>query len=90
MGDLHLAHLLIQIFFYFLIGAFLVNMLLSWFPVSPSNPIKRFFTMIIAPILDPLDRRIPPIGIFRVSFIIAFWALIFTQSLFLAALPATW
>jgi YggT family protein len=90
MGNLQLAHLLVQIFFYFLMGAFLVTMLLSWFPVSPSNPIKRFCTMIIAPILDPLDRRIPPIGIFRVSFIIAFWALIFARGLFLAALPTTW
>ncbi len=90
MGNLHIAHTIIQIFFGFLIVTFLVNMVLSWFPISPSNPIRRVSSQIIAPILDPLDRRIPPVGIFRVSFIIAFWAVFFARGLFLAALPSGW
>jgi YggT family protein len=84
------AHTITRLFFGFLIIAFLINMVLSWFPISPANPFRRFFSTIIAPILDPLDRRIPPIGIFRVSFLIAFWALFFASSLFQVALPAGW
>ncbi len=90
LNGLEPAHTITKLFFGFLIIAFLINMVLSWFPISPANPFKRFITRIIAPLIEPLDRRIPPIGIFRVSFLIAFWALFFASSLFQAALPAGW
>ncbi len=85
-----IAHLIVQLFFGFLILAFIISMLLSWLPIAPSNPIKLFFNRIINPIVAPLDRRIPPMGMFRLSFLFAFWALLFARGLFLAALPASW
>ena len=90
MGQLQPAHRLVQLFFGFLIIAFLVSMVMSWLPISPSNPIKLIVNRIIQPILAPLDQRIPPVGMFRLSFLFAFWGLIFAQSLFLAALPLNW
>ncbi|MGI8492684.1 MAG: YggT family protein [Acidimicrobiales bacterium] len=49
--------------------------LLSWFPESPTsalNPLRRFVIVVTEPVLAPFRRLIPPIGMFDVSFIVAF------------------
>ncbi|MBA3823854.1 MAG: YggT family protein [Ktedonobacterales bacterium] len=86
----NILHTVISLFFSFLILSFFASMIFSWLPIPPSNPIRHFFDNIVRPIVAPLDRVIPPIGIFRLSFLIAFWALFFAQNLFLSALPANW
>ena len=91
MGGLQPAHLIVNVFFGFLLIAFIASMVMSWLPmISPSNPFRLFINRIIQPILAPLDRVIPPIGMFRLSFLFAFWGLLFAQQLFLAALPSNW
>lgn len=85
-----IAHTVVQLFFAFLIIAFLAQMVLSWIPQLSGSPFSRFVNRITGPIIDPLDRIIPPIGIFRISFLVAFWALLFVRGLFLTALPANW
>jgi uncharacterized protein YggT (Ycf19 family) len=87
---MQIAHTLINVFFGFLIIAFLVSMVLSWLPIAPANPFKRTVDRIIQPILGPIDQRIPPLGFLRISFFIAIWAVFFLRDLFLNALPASW
>ena len=47
----------------------------SWFPIrsdSPVVPIVRFLHAVTEPVLAPLRRVIPPIGMFDISFLVAF------------------
>ena len=49
--------------------------IMSWFPfnpASPLNPVRRVLFTITEPVLAPFRRLIPPIGMFDVSFIVAF------------------
>ena len=47
--------------------AILVRVILSWFPVDPSNPIVRIVWEITEPVLAPFRRVIPRIGMFDLS-----------------------
>lgn len=85
-----MIHLLTQAFFSFLLIVFFLSMILSWLPISPANPVSRFCNLIIGPILAPFDQRIPPIGMFRISFLIAWWSILFVEQLILIALPKAW
>jgi YggT family protein len=75
-----------QIYVFVLFG----RALLSWFPYSPSsplNPIRRVVFTLTEPVLAPFRRIIPPVGMFDLSFIVAFIVVeIFVQGV-LARLP---
>ena len=48
--------------------------ILSWFPIGPDSgfaPIVRFLYAVTEPILAPLRRVIPPLGMFDMSFLVA-------------------
>jgi YggT family protein len=48
--------------------------ILSWFPIGPESgfaPIVRFLYAVTEPVLAPLRRVIPPLGIFDMSFLVA-------------------
>jgi YggT family protein len=48
---------------------------LSWFPISPSSPLSpviRVVYLLTEPVLTPFRRLIPPIGMFDISFLVAF------------------
>jgi YggT family protein len=47
--------------------AILIRVLLSWFPVDPSNPIIRVIYEITEPVLAPFRRVIPRIGMLDLS-----------------------
>ncbi|HSS08405.1 MAG TPA: YggT family protein [Acidimicrobiales bacterium] len=50
----------------------------SWFPLSPGSgliPIVRFLHTVTEPVLAPLRRVIPPVGMFDLSFLVAFFVL---------------
>jgi YggT family protein len=48
------------------IGIF-IRVLLSWFPIDPSNPIIRVLYEVTDPVLAPFRRVIPRIGMFDLS-----------------------
>lgn len=50
----------------------LIRIVFSWGSVSYSNPIMRFLVRATDPLLVPLRRVIPPLGMFDISPIIAF------------------
>ena len=59
--------------------AILVRVILSWFPVDPSNPIIRIVWEVTEPVLAPIRRVIPSIGMFDLSPLAAFLLISFLQ-----------
>jgi YggT family protein len=57
--------------------AILVRVILSWFPVDPSNPIIRIIWEVTEPVLAPFRRVIPRIGMFDLSPLAAFLVISF-------------
>jgi YggT family protein len=54
---------------------FILRAVMSWFPIShgsPVLPLVRFLARITEPVLMPFRRIIPPLGMFDVSFLVAF------------------
>jgi YggT family protein len=49
--------------------------ILSWFPYSPDsplNPVRRVVFTLTEPVLAPFRRIVPPVGMFDLSFFVAF------------------
>ena len=63
----------------------LVRALISWVNPDPFNPVVQFLTRTTEPILQPIRRLLPPMGI-DISPIIAFLAIIFLKSFLVATL----
>ncbi|MHB0867903.1 MAG: YggT family protein [Chloroflexota bacterium] len=78
----------VDLLFNILIFAIVGRALLSWFNVGPGNPIGRILYEITEPILGPMRRVIPMIGMLDISPIVAILLLSFMQSLILQALVA--
>ena len=60
--------------------AILIRVLLTWFPVDPNNPIIRILYDVTEPILAPLRKVIPRIGMFDLSPIAAMLLIQFISS----------
>jgi len=45
----------------------LARILISWFPIDPYNPIVQFLHQATEPILAPVRRRLPQMGMFDLS-----------------------
>lgn len=50
----------------------IVRIIFSWGQVSYVNPLMRFLVVLTEPLLGPLRRIIPPLGMFDISPIVAF------------------
>ncbi len=74
----------------FIILAMIVRAFASWFRLDERYAIIRFLARITDPFIEPIRRIIPPIGIFDMAFIIAFFMLKTLQVLLLQALPRGW
>jgi YggT family protein len=75
---------LIDLFFTLLSLAILARVLLSWVRVSPYHPAVDFLYRITEPILGPLRRAIPPIGMVDISPVIAIILLQIIQQVLVA------
>jgi YggT family protein len=69
----------LNLLLYVLWLAILIRVILSWFPVDPSNPIIRLVWDVTEPILAPFRRVIPRIGMFDLSPLAAFLVISFLQ-----------
>jgi YggT family protein len=56
---------------YILNFAIIIRALMSWFNPSPENPIVRFVIEITEPVLAPLRRIVPRIGMMDITPIVA-------------------
>lgn len=61
---------LLQLSIYLLIGALLIQAILSW--VNPHTPISGLLNVITHPFLAPLRRRIPPVGNIDLTVLVLF------------------
>ncbi|MBI3942106.1 MAG: YggT family protein [Chloroflexi bacterium] len=61
----------ILILFQILNLAILARVILSWVNISPDNPIIQVIYQITEPIMAPLRRYIPPIGMIDITPIVA-------------------
>jgi YggT family protein len=62
----------------------------SWFPSSPRSPFApliRIIYLITEPVLIPFRRIIPPVGMFDISFLVAFIVVEVIVAEVLARLP---
>ena len=55
----------------FLGFAIIVRSLLSWFPIDREGPVVQMIVAITEPVLEPLRRVIPPIGMMDLSPLVA-------------------
>lgn len=63
--------------------------ILSWFPLRSDSPmvgVARFLQTITEPVLAPFRKVIPPIGMFDISFMVAFIAVLIVTNLILCRL----
>ena len=54
-----------------LTAAIFIRVLLSWFPIDPRNPLVALLYDVTEPILEPLRRVIPRLGMFDLSPLVA-------------------
>ncbi len=73
----------INLLFYALNLAILIRVIVSWLNVNPYNPFVSFVYQVTDPILEPLRRIIPPLGMIDISPIIAMLLLSVVQQLLL-------
>jgi YggT family protein len=67
--------------------AIIIRAVLSWLPgVSALQPVARFFNRITDPLIEPIRRRLPPLGGFDVSPIVAVLLIWLVESILLALL----
>jgi YggT family protein len=74
----------IDLFFTLLSLAILARVLLSWVRISPYHPAVQLLYQITEPILAPLRRIIPPVGMVDISPIIAMLLLQIIQQVLVA------
>ena len=73
-----------------IIFAMIARAIASWFHFDERYAIIRFLARITDPFIDPVRRFVPPIGMFDVAFIMAWFLLRTLQILLLQALPRGW
>jgi YggT family protein len=60
----------------------IARVLMSWFPIRPGSPFATVYLIVrdlTEPVLAPCRRIIPPIGMFDISSLVVFFALILLQ-----------
>ena len=69
----------------FLLGfAVFARAMLSWFPIDRSGPVVQALEAVTDPVLEPLRRVIPPIGMIDITPMIAMFVLIYVGQALMA------
>lgn len=56
---------------FILTWAIIIRALVTWFPISPDNPIIRILDEVTEPIMAPLRRIVPRLGMIDITPIVA-------------------
>ncbi len=67
----------------FLGFAIFARSIISWFPIDKNGPIFQALAAITDPVLEPLRKVIPPIGMIDISPMVAMLALFFLANVLL-------
>ena len=81
MTVLDIIFLLLRVACQLLILAILMRAILSWFTLNPRNPLLVFLYQVTEPILAPLRRIIPTIGMMDITPMIAILLLYFIYAI---------
>ncbi len=81
MAVAKVADLILSVFYWLI----LVRALISWVTPDPFNPIVQFLYRTTEPVLQPIRRFLPPMGI-DISPLIAFFAVIFLKTFLVESL----
>ena len=76
----------IDLLFYALNLAIVIRVILSWLNVSPYSPFVSFIYQVTDPIIVPLRRIIPPLGMIDLTPIVAILLLSILQQILLTLL----
>ena len=76
----------VSILFQVLIFAILIRALMSWFPIAPGSPLIRILDDVTEPILAPLRRVIPRLGMMDITPIVAMIGLQLLQQILISGL----
>jgi YggT family protein len=76
----------VNLLFQILIFAILIRALISWFPISPTSPIIRLLDDITEPILSPLRKIVPRLGMMDITPIVAMVGLSILQQILVSGL----
>jgi len=76
----------IPLLFNILIFAILIRALISWFPIGQDSPIIRVLDDITEPILAPLRRVVPRLGMMDITPIVAMVALQLLEQVIMSSL----
>ena len=68
--------LLVNLLYLFVFAIF-IRSILSWFPISPYNPIRQALDQITEPVLRPIRRYMPSFGMLDLSPMITIIVIIF-------------
>lgn len=71
----------VDLIFTLLTLAIFARAILSWFVRDPYNPLVYWLDRITDPILEPIRRFVPPIGMMDITPIIALFILQFLQAI---------
>ncbi|MCK9495538.1 MAG: YggT family protein [Dehalococcoidia bacterium] len=64
----------------FLAFAIFARAIISWFPIDRDGPIVHFLNAVTDPVLEPLRKVIPPIGMIDITPMVAMLLLFFIAS----------
>lgn len=70
--------------------AIFIRIIFSWLSMSYANPLMRFSVRTTEPLLGPLRRIVPPVGMFDISPIVAFLVLWLCQTAVAGTLLRGW
>ena len=76
----------VNVLFTVLTYSILARALLSWFPIAPGSPIARLLDDITEPILSPLRRVVPKLGMMDITPIVAMIGLQLLQGILVSNL----
>jgi len=71
----------VEVFTDIMIAAIFVRVLLSWIVTDPRNPLVNVLDQIVEPILGPLRRVVPRLGMFDLTPMVAMILLIAIQQM---------
>ena len=80
----------LDLFFNLWCLAILARVFFSWFGISPYHPVARFIFRVTEPILAPLRRVIPPIGVVDITPAVAIVALQIVKGVILKVVGNIW
>lgn len=57
----------------------ILRAVLSWFPIEPGSPMSKvshWLIKVTEPVIAPFRKIVPPLGMFDISFMIAFFVIL--------------